>query len=67
MAEVLAYDVLERLYFPFKLYSDFKQGESIDALARKYSVGMLWAQERIEAARLCIEKQARIESLTHHD
>jgi hypothetical protein len=66
MAALPAYDLLEDWYFPFRLYSDFKQGERIEGLARKYSVGVLWAQERIEAPRLCIEKQVTSDSGRQH-
>jgi Mor family transcriptional regulator len=60
------YEFLEDAYFPFRLYSEFSRGESIEALARKYSIAALWIQERIEAARLCIEKQVRIEGALQH-
>ena len=66
MAAVPAYDVLENLYFPFRLYSEYKRGESVEALASKYSVGVLWVEERIEAARLSIETQVKIEPWSQH-
>ena len=44
-------------YLPFRLYSDHKQGASIDQLAGSLGLPAPWIQERIEAARLCIEKQ----------
>ena len=52
----LLYD--ERL--PFRLYSDHKQGVSVNQLAGSLGLPAPWIQERIEAARLCIEKQERI-------
>jgi hypothetical protein len=47
-------------YLPFRLYSDHRQGVSIDQLAGSLGLPVPWIQERIEAARLCIEKQERI-------
>lgn len=47
-------------YLPFRLYSDHKQGVSIDQLAGSLGLPAPWIQERIDAARLCIEKQERI-------
>ena len=47
-------------YLPFRLYSDYKQGVSVNQLAGSLGLPALWIQERIEAARLCIEKQERI-------
>ena len=52
--------------FHFRLYSEYKRGESLEALASKYSVGVLWAAERIEAARLSIETQVKIETWPQH-
>ena len=60
-------------YLPFRLYSDHKQGVSVNQLAGSLGLPAPWIQERIEAARLCIEKQERIkppfcdfENLTVH-
>jgi hypothetical protein len=47
-------------YLPFRLYSDHKQGVSVHQLAGSLCLPVSWVQERIEAARLCIEKQERI-------
>jgi hypothetical protein len=48
-------------YLPFRLYADFKSGSSVDELAECFSLHPCWVKERIEAARLCIEKQIRLE------
>jgi hypothetical protein len=47
-------------YLPFRLYSDHKQGVSVSQLAGSLGLPTPWIEERIEAARLCIEKQERI-------
>jgi hypothetical protein len=47
-------------YLPFRLYSDHKQGVSVHQLSSCLGLPAYWIQERIEAARLCIEKQERI-------
>jgi hypothetical protein len=47
-------------YLPFRLYSDYKQGVSVNQLAGSLGLPAPWIQERIEAARLCIERQERI-------
>ena len=60
------YDLLQDEYFPFYLYSEFKRGETIEALAIKYSLGLSWVKESIEAARLCIENEVRIERGWQH-
>ncbi len=55
-------------YLPFRLYSDHKQGVPVDQLAGSLGLPAPWIQERIEAARLCIEKQARIKTpFSDHD
>jgi hypothetical protein len=47
-------------YLPFRLYSDNKQGISVNQLAGSLGLPALWIEERIEAARRCIEQQERI-------
>ena len=54
------YEVLFDSYFPFRLYADSVQGLTPDQLALKYGLSSQWIEERIEAARLCIQKQIRI-------
>jgi len=56
-----AYECLYDSYFPFRLYADFKRGVTLEALAEEYWMPLPWIEERIEAARLCIEKQIRID------
>ena len=48
-------------YLPFRLYADHKSGSTAAAIAAEYGLPVLWVEERIEAARLCIEKQVRLE------
>ena len=46
---------------PFRLYSEHKRGATPAQLAATFAVSVPWVEERIEAARLCIEKQVRVE------
>ena len=48
-------------YLPFRLYADHKSGSSSAEIAAEYRLPVFWVEERIEAARLCIEKQIRLE------
>jgi Mor family transcriptional regulator len=57
------YELLYDTYFPFRLYSDAAHGMSIVQLAQHYGMSPPWIEARIEAARLCIEKQVRITTL----
>lgn len=50
-------------YLPFRLYADYKQGATIEELSTNFSLPVHWVAERIEAARLCIEKQVRLDLL----
>lgn len=50
-------------YLPFRLYADYKQGATVEELSTSYSLPAYWIAERIEATRLCIEKQVRLEIL----
>lgn len=57
-------DALNSLYennLSFRLYADHKYGMSIDELAIASSRPRSWVEERIEALRLCIEMQVRLE------
>ena len=57
-------DVLNALYeqhLPFRLYADHKQGLTIEELACLSNKSVYWVQERIEAMRLCLEKQIRLD------
>jgi hypothetical protein len=44
----------------FRLYADHTNGKSVADLAVLCSRSESWVAERIEAARLCLEKQVRI-------
>ena len=55
--------VRDRLFdesISFRLYADHKKGASVAELAKLCSRSEGGVQERIEAARLCLEKQVRI-------
>jgi len=57
------FDVLYDEYLPFRLYADYMLGTSEAKLARKFALPEHWIRERIEAMRLCIEKQIRLNLL----
>lgn len=44
----------------FRLYSAHSTGTSVHDLAKLCARSESWVSERIEAARLCLEKQVRI-------
>jgi hypothetical protein len=44
----------------FRLYADYTRGMSVPEIAMLCSRSQHWVEERIEAARLCLEKQVRI-------
>jgi hypothetical protein len=46
----------------FSLYADYLAGMSISELASESSRSEEWVRERIESARLCLERQVRIEA-----
>src|SRR6201986_5118804 len=57
-------NVLEKLstdYLPFRLYAEHKRGATSAQLAAAFDLPRAWVEERVEAARLCIEKQIRVE------
>jgi hypothetical protein len=63
---VNADSALNRLYdqsFTFRFYADYKHGLSVSELALLSSRSERWITERIEAMRLCLEKQVRVEIL----
>lgn len=45
----------------FRLYADYASGMTIPELARLSSRSEHWVMEHIEATRLCLEKQVRVE------
>ena len=47
-------------YLPFRLYAENKNGAPIQQLAKTLGLTPAWIEERIEAARVCIEQQGRI-------
>jgi hypothetical protein len=57
-------EVLNTFYeqhLPFRLYADHKHGLSVEELACLSNKSVYWVQERIEAMRLCLEKQVRLD------
>jgi hypothetical protein len=60
MPEALA-NLLYDNYLPFRLYAEHKNGVTPAQLAATFALPVQWVEERIEAARLCIEKQVRLE------
>ena len=55
-----ALELLSSDYLPFRLYAEHKRGATPVQLAAAFSLSETWVAERIEAARLCIEKQIRV-------
>ena len=56
--------VLNTLYeqhLPFRLYADHKHGLTLAELACLSGKPEYWVEERIEAMRLCLEKQIRFD------
>jgi hypothetical protein len=47
-------------YLPFRLHAEHKNGVSVQQLASTLGLSAAWVEERIEAARVCIEQQGRI-------
>lgn len=48
-------------YLPFRLYAEHKRGASSAQLAAAFARSVPWIEERIEATRLMVEKQVRVE------
>jgi hypothetical protein len=57
------FDLLYREYLPFRLYASFMLGESPLSLAAQFGLREDWVIERIEAVRLCLDKQVRLNLL----
>ena len=45
----------------FLIYREYQNGASVEDLAAALHAPTPWIEERIEAVRLCLEKQVRIE------
>ncbi|HSU29678.1 MAG TPA: hypothetical protein VLJ11_00465 [Bryobacteraceae bacterium] len=60
MADTTVFDLLYDEYFPFRLYADYMLGRSPKELAEDFGLSENWVAERIEAVRLCVEKQVRL-------
>ena len=57
------FDRLYDQYLPFRLYADYMSGSSPRDLALHFGLAEHWVAERIEAVRLCIHKQVRLNLL----
>jgi hypothetical protein len=57
------FDRLYDEYLPFRLYADHMLGASAAQLARQFALSEHWVVERIEAIRLCIGRQVRLNLL----
>ena len=57
------FDLLYEKYVPFRLYTDYMLGASCAMLAKQFGLSEHWVAERIEALRLCLEKQVRLNLL----
>jgi hypothetical protein len=53
--------LLSQDYLPFRLYAEHKKGATAAQLAETFSLSVPWIEERIEATRLMVEKQVRVE------
>jgi hypothetical protein len=60
MADNTVFDLLYDEYFPFRLYADYMLGRTQSELAAEFGLSETWIAERVEAVRLCIEKQVRL-------
>lgn len=60
MANNTVFDLLYDEYFPFRLYADYMLGRTQAELATDFGLSENWIAERVEAVRLCIEKQVRL-------
>ncbi len=43
------------------LYRESQHGATVEELAMAFGLPLWWIQERIEAVRLCLEKQVRVQ------
>jgi hypothetical protein len=57
------FDLLYDQHLPFRLYTDFMLGSSIAELAERFALSRERVCERVEAMRLCLEKQVRLNLL----
>ncbi len=64
MADSTVFDLLYDEYFPFRLYADYMLGRTASELAEDFGISENWISERVEAVRLCIEKQVRLNLVT---
>ncbi|MBV9264789.1 MAG: hypothetical protein JO061_01335 [Acidobacteriaceae bacterium] len=62
-ASSTVFDRLYNEYLPFRLYADYMLGKSPAMLAKQFGRPEHWISERIEAIRLCLGKQVRVNLL----
>jgi hypothetical protein len=48
--------------FSFRLYAEHVKGSSLDQMATRHGISSASVAERIELARVCVEKKTRIET-----
>jgi hypothetical protein len=63
MSRDQAFTKLYNEYLPLRLYADHRLGSTPQELAEVFSLPIPWVEERIEAVRLCVEKQVRLDFL----
>ena len=47
--------------FGLLIYREYQWGATVEELAQTFNVPEAWIRQRIEAVRLCLERQVRIE------
>lgn len=47
--------------FGLLIYRQYQDGASVEELSAALEISPRWIEERIEAVRLCLEKQVRVE------
>ena len=52
-------------HLPFRLYADHQYGLTVEELACLANKPVYWIEEQIEAMRLCLEKQIRLDLTSH--
>jgi len=57
------FDLLYHEYLPFRLYADYMLGVPMADLATRFGLSEHWVAERIEAVRLCLGRQVRLNLL----
>ena len=61
----LAFALLAHSSLPFALYASHLEGATAQDLAKKYRLSPEWMEERIEAIRLTLTMQVRVDINRH--